>query len=171
MSSAMCRNMPVKAFGGGHTIVGANEGIFAEKLEGVEGEVRKVTFHSEDGYTVLRFQTDSDEFTCTGHFARIGPGDRLRISGKWVVHPRYGKQLGIESYEIVPPHTRGGIARYLGSGLIKGVGKEMARRIVDRFGEKTLEIIEKRPQRLLEVDGIGETRLGPSRRHGGKSAP
>jgi exodeoxyribonuclease V alpha subunit len=151
--------MPVKSFGGGHTIVAADEGILAEKLDGVEGEVRKVAFHSEDGYTVFRFQTDSDEFTCTGHFARIGPGDRLRISGKWMVHPRYGKQLGIESYEIVPPHTRGGIARYLGSGLIKGVGKEMARRIVDRFGEKTLEIIEKRPQRLLEVDGIGEARL------------
>ncbi len=155
----MCWSMPVKSFGGGHTIVAADEGILAEKLDGVEGEVRKVAFHSEDGYTVFRFQTDSDEFTCTGHFARIGPGDRLRISGKWMVHPRYGKQLGIESYEIVPPHTRGGIARYLGSGLIKGVGKEMARRIVDRFGEKTLEIIEKRPQRLLEVDGIGEARL------------
>ena len=139
--------------------MGANEHMFDEKVDSLEGEVSKVTFHSEDGYTVLRFRTESDEFTCTGHFARIGPGDRLRISGKWVVHPRYGTQLSIESYEIVPPHTEGGIARYLGSGLIKGIGREMAQRIVDRFGEKTLEIIEKRPQRLLEVEGIGPARL------------
>jgi len=139
--------------------VGADERIFAERLEGVEGEVSKVTFHSEDGYTVFRFETDREEFTCTGHFARIGPGDRLRISGKWVVHPRFGTQLSVESYEIVPPRTVGGITRYLGSGLIKGIGKEMAQRIVEKFGENTLEIIEKRPRRLLEVPGIGQTRL------------
>ena len=138
---------------------GAGEDVFDERLEGVEGEVVKVTFHSEDGYTVLRFRSDSDEFTCTGHFARITAGDRLRITGRWVVHPKYGTQLTIESYEIVPPHTTDGIARYLGSGLIKGIGREMAARIVDRFGEKTLEVIEKRPRRLLEVEGIGEARL------------
>ncbi|MGD9401731.1 MAG: ATP-dependent RecD-like DNA helicase [bacterium] len=139
--------------------MGVDEGIFEERLEGVEGEVVKVTFHSEDGYTVLRFRTQSDEFTCTGHFARIGPGDRLRVTGKWVVHPRYGTQLSIESYEIVPPHTVDGIARYLGSGLIKGIGKEYAQRIVEKFGEKTLEIIDRRPERLLEVEGIGRSRL------------
>ncbi len=139
--------------------MGADEGMFAERVEGAEGEVTKVTFHSEDGYTVLRFRSNSDEYTCTGHFVRIVPGDRLRITGKWVVHPRYGNQFSIESYEIVPPHTAEGIVRYLGSGLIKGIGREMAQRIVDKFGEKTLEIIEKRPRRLLEVDGIGESRL------------
>jgi exodeoxyribonuclease V alpha subunit len=137
----------------------AGEEIFEERVDGLEGEVVKVTFHSEDGYTVLRFRSDSGEFTCTGHFARVGPGDRLRISGKWVMHPRYGNQVGIESYEIVPPHTVDGITRYLGSGLIKGIGPEMARRIVDRFGEKTLDVIEKRPERLLDVEGIGRTRL------------
>lgn len=139
--------------------MGVDEGIFEERLEGVEGEVIKVTFHSEDGYTVLRFRTQSDEFTCTGHFARIGPGDRLRVTGKWVMHPRYGTQLSIESYEIVPPHTVDGIARYLGSGLIKGIGKEYAQRIVEKFGERTLEIIDRRPERLLEVEGIGRSRL------------
>jgi exodeoxyribonuclease V alpha subunit len=139
--------------------VGGDESVFAERLEGAEGEVIKVTFHSEDGYTVFRFRTEYDEFTCTGHFPRIGPGDRLRVTGKWVVHPRYGTQLSIETYEIVQPHTLPGIARYLGSGLIKGIGKEMAQRIVDKFGEKTLEIIEHRPRRLLEVGGIGEVRL------------
>jgi len=137
----------------------AAEDIFDKKLDGVEGEVTKVAFHSEDGYAVLRFRTDSGEFTCTGHFARIGPGDRLRITGRWVRHPRYGRQVTIESYEVIPPRTVDGIARYLGSGLIKGVGREMARRIVDKFGEGTLDIIDKRPARLLEVEGIGRARL------------
>jgi exodeoxyribonuclease V alpha subunit len=139
--------------------LGGGDNMFDQRLDGTEGEVVNITFRSEDGYTVLKFRTEEDEFTCTGHFARIGEGDRLRITGKWVVHPRYGPQLSIESYEIVPPHTADGIARYLGSGLIKGIGREMAQRIVDRFGEKTLEIIDKRPGRLLEVEGIGQSRL------------
>ncbi len=135
------------------------EDLFQEKEIEIKGEVKRVTYRSEDGYTVLRLEASGTQITCVGYFARIGPGDRIRAKGKWVAHPKYGTQFGINTYEIVPPHTAEGIARYLSSGLVRGVGEGIAARIVERFGERTLEIIDKEPRRLLEVDGLGPKRV------------
>ncbi|MFH1218981.1 MAG: ATP-dependent RecD-like DNA helicase [Candidatus Eisenbacteria bacterium] len=136
-----------------------NEGLFEEKQLEIKGEVKRITYRSEDGYTVLRLEAPGSGATCVGYFARIGPGDRIKAKGKWVAHPRYGRQFSVTTYQVIPPHTTEGIARYLASGLVKGVGEGIADRIVERFGEKTLEVIEKEPRRLLEVEGLGPKRV------------
>ena len=118
---------------------------------GLEGEVTRITFRSDDGYTVFALQCEDRSVTCVGHFARLAVGDEVRLKGDWVVHPRYGKQCNVTGYEVVPPHTEEGLVRYLSSGLIPGVGKSIAERIVRRFGADTLEII---------VKGVMERRTG-----------
>ncbi len=124
------------------------------------GTVSRVTFRAEDGYTVLRLEVESGGLvTCVGYFARVAPGDRITCNGRWVSHPKYGPQLSVEAYRLVPPDTTDGIVRYLSSNLISGIGEAMAERIVRRFGKRTLEIIDKEPNRLREVPGIGGKRI------------
>ncbi len=125
----------------------------------VEGTVSRITYRSEDGYTVLRFDTEGDNITCVGHFVRVGVGDHLKLRGDWVHHAKYGCQLSVRSYAIVAPHTTEGIAKYLASGVIPGIGETIAERIVKRFGDRTLEVIDKEPDRLLRVDGLGPKRV------------
>ena len=86
------------------------------------------------------------------------PGESLRLTGRWTSHPQYGKQFEVWSYTTVLPATIQGIRRYLGSGLIKGIGPKMAERIVDHFGVDTLDVIEHEPERLVEVPGLGPKR-------------
>jgi len=136
-----------------------SERLFNEGSTEIQGEVARVTYRSENGYTVLRLDASGSAITCVGVFARIGPGDRVKAKGEWVTHPKYGAQFNVAGYEIVPPHTVEGIARYLASGIVKGVGEGIADRIVARFGERTLEVIEKHPGRLLEVEGLGPKRV------------
>ena len=130
----------------------------------LEGEVARITFRSEDGYTVFGLRSEDKAVTCVGHFARIAPGDQMRLTGDWVVHQRYGRQFNVTSYEVVPPHTEEGLIRYLSSGLIPGVGKSIAERIVKRFGDSTLEIIDKHPNRLFKVEGLGRKRVAAIKR-------
>ena len=130
----------------------------------IEGDVSRITYRSEDGYTVFRLDTRGDTVTCVGHFARLGKGDHIRVRGSWVSHAKYGDQLSIASYEIIPPRTVEGILRYLASGLVPGIGKAIAARIVKKFGERTIEIIDKEPNRLLEIDGLGRKRVGVIKR-------
>src|SRR6185437_15056408 len=86
------------------------------------------------------------------------PGESLRMEGRWGSHPQYGKQFTVENYTTVLPATIQGIRRYLGSGLIKGIGPRIAERIVEHFGTDTLEVIEREPARLVEVPGLGPKR-------------
>jgi exodeoxyribonuclease V alpha subunit len=130
----------------------------------IEGDVSRITYRSEDGYTVFRLDTGGDIVTCVGHFARLGQGDHLKARGSWVSHAKYGNQFSIASYEIVPPRTAEGIVRYLASGLVAGIGKSIAARIVKKFGEQTIEIIDKEPNRLLEIEGIGKKRVSAIKR-------
>ncbi len=126
----------------------------------IKGVVKRITFRADDGYTVMRLQADSGGMlTCVGYFIRIGEGDHIICKGRWVSHPRYGPQLSVESYRITAPETTDGIIRYLSSNLIAGIGEKMAERIVKRFGRKTMEIIDKEPNRLKEIPGIGEKRI------------
>lgn len=126
------------------------------------GYVKRVTFHNpNNGWTVLRISTKNslDEVTATGNFGAITAGENVKLSGYWINDSTYGYQFKTISYEVTRPASLGGIQKYLGSGLIKGVGPVMARRLVEKFGLETLEVIENEPDRLKEVAGISIVRI------------
>jgi exodeoxyribonuclease V alpha subunit len=126
------------------------------------GSVERITYHNEqNGYTVLRLRAPgrSDPITVTGNFSAVSPGESVKLKGLWTSHPQYGDQFKALDYEITRPATIAGIQKYLGSGLIKGVGPVTAKRIVDHFGEQTLEVIEHEIDRLVEVKGVARKRV------------
>jgi exodeoxyribonuclease V alpha subunit len=114
----------------------------------------------ETGWSVVRMLVEGKrtEVTAVGNLHGAQPGESLRLTGSWVRDAKYGRQFRVESFLALQPTTADGIRRFLGSGLIAGIGPAMARRIVDRFGLDTLQVIESEPQRLVEVDGIGPVR-------------
>ncbi|MFG2137248.1 ATP-dependent RecD-like DNA helicase [Streptomyces sp. NPDC048650] len=128
----------------------------------VEGVLERITYaNEENGYTVARVDTGrgaGDLLTVVGALLGAQPGESLRMEGRWGSHPQYGKQFTVENYRTVLPATVQGIRRYLGSGLIKGIGPRIADRIVEHFGTDTLDVIEQRPERLIEVPGLGPKR-------------
>lgn len=131
-------------------------------LSVVEGVLERITYaNEENGYTVARVDTgrgSGDLLTVVGSLLGAQPGESLRMEGRWGSHPQYGKQFTVENYTTVLPATVQGIRRYLGSGLIKGIGPRIAERIVDHFGIDTLDVIEGEPARLIEVPGLGPKR-------------
>ncbi|MBK8313557.1 MAG: ATP-dependent RecD-like DNA helicase [Acidobacteria bacterium] len=130
--------------------------------ETITGSVDRVTYHNEqNGYTILRLSIPShrDTVTVTGNFSSVTPGESLRLTGWWTTHPQYGEQFKSIDYSVVRPATIAGIQKYLGSGMIKGVGPVTAKRIVEHFGEQTLDIIETNLARLAEVHGIARKRI------------
>ncbi|MEV5505206.1 SF1B family DNA helicase RecD2 [Streptomyces orinoci] len=132
------------------------------QLAVVEGVLERITYaNEENGYTVARVDTGrggGDLLTVVGSLLGAQPGESLRLEGRWGSHPQYGRQFTVENYTTVLPATIQGIRRYLGSGLIKGIGPRIADRITEHFGTETLEIIEKQPERLIEVPGLGPKR-------------
>ena len=122
----------------------------------LEGVIERIVFQNEEsGFTVARLQVEKDLITVVGLLSGAHPGEEVKLNGNWDSHPSYGRQFTGERYEVLPPVTRHGIQRYLGSGLIKGIGPVTAEKIVKKFGLSTLEIIENTPERLVEVEGIG----------------
>jgi hypothetical protein len=115
----------------------------------LDAVLERITYaNQETGYTVARVATarSSDLLTVVGPLLGAQPGEGLRLRGRWASHPQYGRQFQVEAYITVLPATIQGIRRYLGSGLIKGIGPKMAERIVDHFGQATLEVIEQAAQ-------------------------
>jgi exodeoxyribonuclease V alpha subunit len=141
------------------------------ELEWLEGSVERITYYSEEtGYTVIRLlpaqplkawaDTNREGLvTVVGELPEISPGETLRLGGRWATHSTYGRQFKAEQCEQVLPANVEGIRRYLGSGLIKGIGPVSAERIVDAFGEETLAVIDESPGRLYDVPGIGQKRV------------
>jgi len=130
-------------------------------LTTIEGCLENITyFNEETHYTIAKIRARGIEnpVTVVGFMAAVSPGESLKISGNWETHPRYGEQLKIKTFEVTLPATVEGIKKYLGSGIIKGIGPSAASKLVDCFGPLTLEIIEKTPERLLEVVGIGKAK-------------
>ena len=124
--------------------------------------VEHVTFHDESsGFTIAQAQSEDGgiPLTIVGELMSPTPGTVLKITGNWTEHPRFGRQFRVTRAHAQPPATLEGIEKYLGSGLIKGVGREMAARIVNHFGARTLEVIETAPRDLLAVEGIGPKRV------------
>ncbi|GGY66375.1 ATP-dependent RecD-like DNA helicase [Streptomyces anulatus] len=128
----------------------------------LEGVLERITYaNEENGYTVARVDTGrgaGDLLTVVGALLGAQVGESLRMEGRWGSHSQYGKQFTVENYTTVLPATIQGIRRYLGSGLIKGIGPVMADRITTHFGVDTLDIIEQEPKRLVEVPGLGPKR-------------
>jgi exodeoxyribonuclease V alpha subunit len=130
--------------------------------EALQGVVERLTFHSsESGYTVAKLKSPrtSELVTIVGNFASIQPGQTLHLEGDWRDHPKYGQQFQVLRYRETKPATVTAIEKYLGSGLIKGVGPVTAKRIVAHFGTSTLEVIEQQIERLSEVPGIAQKRV------------
>ena len=137
----------------------------------VSGSVERVTYYNEEnGYSVIRLKSDSRGMlpfkyasdglvTVVGNLPELQPGEWVKLTGKWSSHPRHGRQFQVELCEKSMPATVEGIKRYLGSGMIRGVGRVMAERIVNRFGAETLDVIDEQPERLQEVLGIGKQRI------------
>ena len=128
-------------------------------MESHEGTVERVIFQNpENGYAVVRFTPfEGQEFVIIGSFLNLSEGMLLTVKGRWVTHPRFGRQFNVEEYDASMPKTIVGIRKYLAS-FIKGVGPVMAKRIVDHFGEESVEIIDRDPKRLREVPGIGASK-------------
>jgi exodeoxyribonuclease V alpha subunit len=135
----------------------------------LDGVLERITFaNPETGYTIARVapenRRDRDRASTDGLVTAVGPllgaqvGESLRLRGRWTSHPKYGRQFEVYSYTTVLPATEQGIRRYLGSGLIKGIGPVMAERMVNHFGTDIMHIIDEEPDRLIEVDGLGPKR-------------
>lgn len=125
----------------------------------LEGQLERITYHNpENHYTIARLTTSPSEkqLTIVGFMTGINPGQNLKVTGTWETHPKYGQQFKIDTFEITLPATVDGIRKYLESDYIKGIGRVMARRLVAKFGVQTLDVIERAPERLAEVKGIGK---------------
>lgn len=135
-----------------------------QPTEVLECTIERVTFHNEEnGYAVLkvlpvdtRDKVKADVIPVLGSFSNPVVGESLRIFGWWDKHPKHGKQFKATRYEVMRPATAAAIEKYLGSGMIKGIGPKAAQWMVKKFGTKTLEVIEHHPDKLMEVKGIGE---------------
>ncbi len=128
----------------------------------LRGTIERITYHNEEtGYTVAQLQPDGQAYTVAvvGSMLGVTVGESVIASGAWMAHPQYGRQFKAESVRTVLPATIAGVEKYLGSGLIKGIGPVTAKRIVRKFGLATLTIIEETPARLLDVLGVGRKRV------------
>lgn len=124
----------------------------------LEGAIERITYvNEENGYTVARLTPNGKDYLVTviGHFPHVQPGESVLLEGVWTTHPQHGRQFEVSRCTQRLPATVEGIRKYLGSGLVKGIGPARAERIVAEFGEDTLEVIEHMPDRLVEVSGIG----------------
>ena len=131
-------------------------------LTALSGQIERITFtNEENGFTIaqVRVYGRKELVTVVGHLTAPSPGEVLEMKGTWTSHPRFGEQFQIETYQTRTPATVVGIKKYLGSGLVRGIGPVMADRIVNAFGKKTLDIIEQEIHRLSEIDGIGQKRI------------
>ena len=140
-------------------------------METLRGVLERITFQNEEtGYTVARLspepvvetgarQRPPQPVTVVGTLAAVAIGEYVTLDGHWIVHPDYGRQFVAEQVQTALPVTLEGIEKYLGSGLIRGVGPVMAQRLVKRFGINTLDVIEQNPEKLTDVPGIGRKRI------------
>lgn len=126
-------------------------------METLSGYVEHIVFQNgENGYTVLNLVSGEDEITCVGIFHGVSEGECLELSGEYTTHPSYGRQFKAASFQVKPPEDMVSVERYLASGAIKGIGAALAARIVRKFREDTIRIIEEEPERLAEVKGISQ---------------
>ena len=123
------------------------------------GEVGDIIYYNEtNSYMIAEFETEEEQTTMVGYLPFIASGDNLKIIGNFVEHKKYGRQFKVETFEKLMPQTVGALEKYLANGNIKGVGPALAKRIVNRFGEDTIQVFKTEPQRLAEVKGISQAK-------------
>ncbi|MDU1265539.1 MAG: ATP-dependent RecD-like DNA helicase [Peptostreptococcus sp.] len=127
----------------------------------LEGTVCDIVFAGDNGYVIARMKIEESIETIVGYLPGLSTGENIEAEGEWTVHETYGRQLRVESYQVVVPTTISGILSFLSSGVITGVGQKMAKRIVDKFGVRSLEVIQNSPEDLLKIEGIGPKKLKP----------
>jgi len=130
--------------------------------ETLSGQLDRITFHNPDnGYTIAQLSPEEggEPVTVVGPMPAVSEGETVEVQGQWTTHPRYGRQLKIETCRPVLPTSLEGVERYLASGQLPGIGPVTARRIVERFGEQTLDVIDENPKRLLRIPGLGRKRV------------
>ena len=126
-------------------------------LTELQGQIERITYTNEENqFTIAKVKVPGQRglATVVGNLMALTPGEVLTMKGEWIHHPRYGKQFKVSYFKSQVPASVYGIRKYLGSGLIQGIGSVIAERIVKRFGEETLDVIEKKLERLTEVQGI-----------------
>jgi len=136
--------------------------IASKDREPLSGLVERVTFHSpETGFCVLRVKVRGQRelVTVLGSAASIQPGEFIQASGRWDNHREHGIQFKTTFLKVMPPSSLDGIEKYLGSGMIKGIGPHFAKKLVKAFGEEVFDVIENAPERLRKLDGIGPKRV------------
>ena len=122
------------------------------------GEIQDIIYYNEtNSYMIAEFETEDEQTTIVGYLPFINTGDSIKIIGNFVEHKKYGRQFKVETFEKMMPQTVGALEKYLANGNVKGVGKAIAKRIVAKFGEDTINIFKTQPQRLAEVKGISES--------------
>lgn len=128
-----------------------------KKLESIKGTVEEITFYNQDnGYTVMEISCGNEAVTVVGNFSQLAVGSQIEASGEWTVHPSYGRQFKADSLTETLPQDAAGILRYLSSGIIKGVGRATAEKIVNAFGSESFGVIEKDVDRLSSIKGISK---------------
>src|SRR5580693_885767 len=133
----------------------------------LEGTVERIVYaNEENAWSVVKLAAagHDEPVTAVGNLPGVQVGETLRLAGSWTTDPRHGRQFQVTAHEAVVPSTLAGVEKYLGSGLIRGIGKVMASRLVASFGAATLEVIDHHPERLVEVEGIGPKRSAEIRR-------
>jgi exodeoxyribonuclease V alpha subunit len=129
-------------------------------MEQLEGTIDQVVYYNpENGYSVFKLQAEAGEMTVVGIFPPLSPGEHLKLSGHFEVNQKFGRQFQMESFSLALPHSTLGLEKFLGSGLIKGIGPVLARRIIKKFGEDTVKVLDKQPEKLTRVEGIGQKKL------------
>ncbi|WP_283676105.1 SF1B family DNA helicase RecD2 [Clostridium perfringens] len=129
-------------------------------MEALNGIVESIVFKSSDtGYTVIKFRENNIIHTAVGVLPHVKEGQNLKITGSWVNHSQFGKQFKVEECEEILPTSKDGIEKYLSSGIIQGIGPVTAKKIVNKFGEDTLNILDNNIERLKEIEGIGKKKL------------
>jgi exodeoxyribonuclease V alpha subunit len=134
-----------------------------ETVEGVLDEI--VFYNPENGYTVAKFLPEGgEEMTVVGSFPPLTPGEVLSVRGSWELNPRFGRQFKVDRFTLTLPASVGGIEKFLASGLVRGIGPVLAKRIAAKFGAGTIDVLTRSPERLREVEGVGAVKLKEIRR-------
>jgi len=129
-------------------------------MECIEGTIEQVIYYNpENGYSVFKVKTETEEITVVGNFPPLSPGECLKLTGRWEKNARFGQQFQMESFSLTLPSSVRGLEKFLSSGLIRGIGPVLAQRIVKKFGTKTAEILDRSPAKLKKVEGIGDKKL------------
>ena len=126
----------------------------------IQGTIEDIVFQNEEnGYIIAHLNDNKEKITVVGIVPYISEGQNLKLTGEWVNHPQFGKQFKINYCEEIIPSSIAGIEKYLASGVIQGIGPVTAKKIVQHFGENTMNILDNEIERLKEIDGVGEKKI------------